>query len=66
VPTFTDFGNPFVRLPKDASILAAEEAFLKFCKDILELEDDFTKANEDVKYPYIHLYPSKVDISLSV
>ena len=66
VQTFINWSSPFSRLEHIEKNLKSQDAFNVFMDKMAVLEKDLEKENAAAQFRYIHLLPSKVDISISI
>eukprot|EP00347_Sterkiella_histriomuscorum_P016089 403354533 len=66
VQTFINWSSPFSRLEHNEKNLKSQDAFNVFMDKMAVLEKDIEKDNATAQFRYIHLQPSKVDISISI
>lgn len=66
VQTLANWMTPFAELHSGESTRKSREAFDRFKERILEIENEIVEDNSKTPYPYFHLQPSHVDISISI
>lgn len=67
VQTFINFSSPFGRLTHVEKNLKSQDAYKEFMGKMKEHERNITEENKNAgPFSYVHLLPSKVDISISI
>ena len=66
-PTYADWSSPYARHRADSlATKLSQDAFNEFMQNMKGIEAQFEEYNATAQFPYVHLLPSKIDISISI